>query len=114
VKDRPLNYVQCRFSDDRKELYCEASSYFDAGPAAKHPSLSLPSEALAALAKLGFTTADAKKNFPYERALHGTPDFDAIAILMLTALHDAYGVREDTELATVAPFAGNLVTACVR
>jgi hypothetical protein len=112
VEKRPLNYVQCRFSDDHKTLYCEASSYFDAGPSAKPLSLSLPPAALAALAKLGFATDDARKNFPYERALGRPPDFDAIATLMLTALHDAYGVREETELKTFAPFAGDLITVC--
>jgi hypothetical protein len=112
VRDRPRNYVRCQFADDRKKLYCEASSYIDAGPSAL--SLSLPPEALASLAKLGFKTDDAKNNFPYERALEGTPDFDAIATMMLTALHDAYGVREETELKTYAPFAGDIVTACLR
>lgn len=112
VEDRPRNYVQCRFSDDRKKLYCEASSYVDAGPGTL--SLSLSPEALAALAKLGFATGDAKKNFPYERTFEGSPDFDAIATMMLTALHDAYGVREETELETFAPFTGNLDTACRR
>ena len=110
VTDRPLNYVQCKFTDDRKKLYCEASSYVDGGPGAF--SLSLPAEALAALAKIGFATGDAKQNFPYERALRDTPDFDAIATMMLTALHDAYGVRAETELETYAPFAGNLITVC--
>lgn len=112
VEDRPLNHVRCRFADDHKKLYCEASSYFDAGSGAKPLSLSLPPAAIAALNKLGFATDDAKKNFPYERALDRMPDFDAIAILILTALHDAYGVRGETELKTYAPFAGDLITVC--
>lgn len=33
------------------------------------------------------------KNYPYVRAFRGEPDFEAIAILMLTALHDTYAAR---------------------
>jgi hypothetical protein len=55
-----------------------------------------------------------EKNFIYERRLGPSPDFDPIATLMLTALHDGYDVREDTVLKTVAPFAGNLIVACLR
>lgn len=32
--------------------------------------------------------------------------------MLLTALHDAFGVRVDTELETYAPFAGNMAVAC--
>jgi len=33
------------------------------------------------------------KNYPYVPAFRGEPDFEAIAILMLTALHDTYAAR---------------------
>jgi hypothetical protein len=72
----------------------------------------LPPAALAALTKLGFVTDDARKNFPYERALGRSPDFDAIATVILIALHDAYGVRGETKLKTYAPFTGDLITVC--
>jgi hypothetical protein len=114
VKASPQSYVQCMFADNRSKLYCEASSFYYAEPAGKPRMLYLPPEVMAALEKLGFATGTSQKNFPYERPLNGTPDFDAIATLMLTALHDAYGVREETELKTFAPFAGNPVVACRR
>jgi hypothetical protein len=108
VTEHPQAFVQCMFGGDA--VYCEASAY-DGTVSRKLP---LAREATAALQKLGFITGAHGKNFPYRRAFHGEPDFDAIATLMLTALHDAYGVRADTELDTYAPFAGNLVTACRR
>jgi hypothetical protein len=112
VKARPQSYVQCMFTD-RDRLYCEASSFYYA-EAGTRRTVYMASEAMAALEKLGFGTGPEQKNFPYERALGSPPDFDAIATLMLTALHDAYGAREDTELETYAPFADNVVAACRR
>lgn len=114
VKARPQNYVQCMFADNRRKLYCEASSFYYAEREGKPRTLYISSDAMAALKKLGFATGAAEKNFPYERAISGMPDFDAIAILMLTALHDGYGVRQDTNLKTFAPFVGDLITACPR
>ena len=72
----------------------------------------LPPQSVAALQKLGFAAAPDGKNFPYHRAFRGKPDLAAIAVLMLTALYDAYGVRADTELDTYAPFAGYIITVC--
>ncbi len=74
----------------------------------------LPQVSIAALERLGFATGAEEKNYSYERDLSGAPGFDAIATLMLSALHDAYGVRADMSLETRAPFAGTLVVACLR
>jgi hypothetical protein len=95
-----------------QKLYCEASSFYCAERETKPRTLYLPPEAIAALEKLGFATGSAEKNLSYERDLRGVPDFDAIAVFMLTALHDAYGVQEDTELKTVAPFEGSMIVVC--
>ena len=114
VEARPQSYVQCMFADNRSKLYCEASSFYYAEPEMKPRTFYMPSDAMAALQKLGFATRTSEKNFPYERALSGTPDFDAIATLMLTALHDAYGAREDTVLTTAAPFVGTIIVVCRR
>jgi len=112
VKARPQNYVQCMFADNRSILYCEASSFYCAERDTKPRTLYMPPERMAALEKLGFSIRTSEKNFPYERVLSDTPDFDEIATMMLTALHNTYGVRQDTELATDAPFVGNMVVAC--
>src|SRR5262245_23182241 len=100
------------FADNRSILYCEASSFYCAERDTKPRTLYMPPERMAALEKLGFSIRTSEKNFPYERVLSDTPDFDEIATMMLTALHNTYGVRQDTELATDAPFVGNMVVAC--
>jgi hypothetical protein len=109
VTERPQAFVRCMFDDDA--VYCEASAFYDGTLSRKVP---LPAQAVAALQKLGFAATTDGHNFSYRRAFRGAPDFDAVAILMLTALHDAYGVREDTELDVDAPFAGDLITVCWR
>ena len=108
VTERPQAFVQCMIARD--EAYCEASA-FDGTLSHKAP---LAAPALAALQKLAFAATTGGANLSYRRAFDGEPDFDAIAILMLTALHDAYGVRADTALDTYAPFEGAMVTACRR
>ncbi len=110
VQERPQSFVQCMFAQ-RDAVYCEASAFHDGPLSHKVP---LAPDAVAVLRQLGFAATADGSNFSYRRAFHGEPDFDAIAILMLTVLHDAYGVRADTALETYAPFAGSLVTACKR
>jgi hypothetical protein len=66
----------------------------------------------ASLRKLGFATGNEEKNFPYERDFTGTPDFGEIATLMLSAMHDAYGVRADTIFSIRAPFAKKVLAKC--
>ena len=107
VTDRPAAFVQCMIAGGA--VICEASA-FDGGT--ELSKILLPPQSVAALQKLGFAAAPDGKNFLYRRALRSKPDFDAIAVLMLTALYDAYGGREDTELKTYAPFAGSIITVC--
>lgn len=109
VTDRPAAFVQCMVAGGA--VICEASAFDGGTELSKIP---LPPQSVGALQKLGFAAAPDGKNFPYRRAFRGKPDFDAIAVLMLTALYDAYGVREETELKTYAPFAGNMAVACRR
>lgn len=109
VTERPAAVVQCMVADGA--VICEASAFYGGTELRKEP---LPPQSIAALQSLGFTATADGWNFRYRRAFTGEPDFDAIAVLMLTALHDAYGVREDTELDTYAPFAGDMVVACRR
>jgi hypothetical protein len=104
VTSDPQRYVQCMFAEDRPKLFCEASN----GGRARARS----EETKAVLRRLGFSTETADKNFTYEKDLTREPDFDAITTLMLTALHDGYGVRADTELTVDAPFRGRLITVC--
>jgi hypothetical protein len=106
VTGRPAAFVQCMFADGA--VYCEASAF--EGPVSR--KVPLPAPSVAALQRLGFAIGVGGENLSYEHAFRGTPDFDAIATLMLTALHDAYGVREETELNTYAPFAGSIITVC--
>lgn len=112
VKGRPQAYVQCMFADNRKKLYCEASSGDYVERESKPCMSCLSQESVAALGRLGFAIGTGGKNYPYKRDLNGTPDFDAIATLMLSALHDAYGVREGTTLDTYAPFEGSIIVVC--
>jgi hypothetical protein len=107
VTDRPAAFVQCMIAGGA--AICEASAFDGGTELSKIP---LPPQSVAALQKLGFAAAPDGKNFPYRRAFRGKPDFDAIAVLMLTALYDAYGVREETDLKTYAPFAGSIITVC--
>ena len=107
VTERPAAFVQCMFAGGA--VICEASAFDGSAEAHKTP---LPPRSVAALQKLGFAAEPDGKNFSFWRAFQGKPDFDAVAVLMLTALYDAYGVRVDTELDTYAPFAGNMAVAC--
>ena len=109
VEGAPHSYVRCRIGGRRDpQLYCEASSL----PFAMPQEGTAQASARTALARLGFATETTGKDFPCRRPLDGAPDFDAIATLMLTALHDGYGVRADTVLIIEAPFAGPFVSVC--
>jgi hypothetical protein len=101
VKSTPRSYVRCDFLDDGARLSCQLS-----------PPQNSNTAVVAALAGLGFAAEGPLHDLKHERALAGPPDFDSISRLMLTALHDAHGVREETPLAIVAPYAGTLIYAC--
>jgi hypothetical protein len=42
------------------------------------------------------------------------PDFDTLTSFVLTALHDGFGVREETALDIDAPLQPGLITACLK
>ncbi len=64
VKGQPQAYVQCMFADNRKKLYCEASSG-DYTERDSKPCMScLSQEFVAALGRLGFAIETGGKNYP--------------------------------------------------
>lgn len=111
--DHPHGYVQCMFFQNRTRLLCEASSGFYLTPEGQSRSFWLAHDAVAALGRLGFSTDDRQGNFRLEREIGDRPDFNAIADLMLRALHDGYGARADSRLTANAPFARRPSPACL-
>lgn len=101
VRSAPRRYVRCDFLDDGARLSCQLSL----------PRNSNTAE-LAALAGLGFAAEGPLHVLRHERAMTDTPDFDSLTRLMLTALHKAHDVREETPLTVVAPYAGALIYVC--
>ena len=69
--------------------------------------------AIAALGRLGFSTDDTNSNFKIDLDIAEPPDFNAIADLMLKALHEAYGADADTKLRFQAPYAERATRKCV-
>jgi type III secretion system-like peptide-binding chaperone len=113
VTAHPHGYVQCMFYDNRASLICEASSGYYTTKPARPRTYWLPPQSIEALERLGFSTDDSKGNFRHGRDVASPPDFNAIADLILTALHDAYGARADSKLKFNAPFAPGQPTSCV-
>jgi hypothetical protein len=109
----PHGYVQCMFFDNRRRLLCEASSGFYFTPRGHPRTFHLQPDAIAALGRLGFSTDGSQGNFRLERELGDKPDFNALADLVLTALHDGYGARADSRLRANAPFAKGPSPACI-
>jgi hypothetical protein len=101
VTSAPNRYVRCDFIDDGAQLSCRLA-----------PPGNASVGRVAALARLGFVVGVPLHDLTYSRALGGTPDFDAISRLMLTALHDAHDVREETPITVVAPYAGTIIFVC--
>lgn len=109
----PHGYVQCMFIASRTGILCEASSGYHYNRDGAPRTYFLPRDAIAALGKLGFSTDDSRGNFRYEADIDSPPDFNAIADLILTALHDAYGARAGATLRYNAPFARGKTSKCV-
>ncbi len=109
----PHGYVQCMFVDNRTKILCEASSGYHYDKAGAPRTFFLPRSAIEALGKLGFSTNDSRGNFRYEADIGAPPDFNAIADLILTALHDGYGARAGETLRFNAPFAPRATSKCV-
>ena len=96
------NYVQCLFYRADK-IMCEAASGFYLNAPGEPRTMYLPASAIAALARLGFSTDDSQGNLRIYLDLASPPDFNAIATLILRALHDAYGARAQTKLDFLRP-----------
>jgi hypothetical protein len=103
----PHGYVQCIFVASRTGILCEASSGYHYNRDGTPRTFFLPKESIAALGRLGFSTDDTAGNFRYEALIASPPDVNAIADLILTALHDAYGARAGGELRFNAPLPGD-------
>jgi hypothetical protein len=102
------NYVQCLFYRTDK-IMCEAASGFYLNAPEEPRTMYLPPSAIAALARLGFSTDDSRGNFRINLDLANPPD---IATLILRALHDAYGARAQTKLDFHAPYAEHAGSKC--
>ena len=109
----PHGYVQCIFMANRTRILCEASSGYHYNKVGTPRTFYLPRDAVAALGQLGFSTDDSQGNFRYEVGIGAPPDLNAIADLMLTALHDAYGARAGETLQFNAPFARGAPSKCI-
>lgn len=113
VPEHRHGYVQCIFVERRSQVLCEASSgyFYDKKDAPR--TFWHPPDVVAALDRLGFSTDDSKGNFRLMREVGERPDFNALADLILKALHDGYGARAETNLRFNAPFAKRATTSCV-
>jgi hypothetical protein len=111
IPPHPETYVQCIFYAQRK-LYCEAASGYFFDPPDKPRTMHLSANAIDALARLGFSADDSKGNFALYLNIAEPPDFNAIAELMLRALHDAYGAEAETRLRFHAPYARRATGKC--
>ncbi len=111
IPPHPETYVQCLFYAQRK-LYCETASGYFLDPPDKPRTMRLPANAIDALGRLGFSTDDSKGNFSVDLDIADPPDFNAIAELMLKALHEAYGAEAETKLRFHAPYARRATDKC--
>lgn len=94
------------------KVLCEASSGFFRNTGEPRTYHLTPS-AIAKLGKLGFSTDDSQGNFKKTDDTGERPEFNAIADLILTALHDAYDVRVSSKLKFESPFAPQNTTTCI-
>ncbi|MGE0232847.1 MAG: hypothetical protein AB7O39_13205 [Flavobacteriaceae bacterium] len=107
VPGHPHGYVQCLFHDGNRQLHCEAASGFFA-----EQPFSLPPDQVAALGRLGFATTVSEGNYAINFEIPRDPDFDRLARLLLTALHDGYGATAATRLRINAPFVPRDSSVC--
>ena len=112
LSEHPHGYVQCMFTHQRTRILCEASSGYYYNKADAPRTFYLPPGAIAALKRVGFSTDDSQGNFRYDADLGQSPDLNALADLILTALHDGYGARAQSRLTFSAPFAPRATSKC--
>jgi T3SS (YopN, CesT) and YbjN peptide-binding chaperone 3 len=113
LSGHPHGYVQCIFTANRTRILCEASSGYYYNKPGEARTFFLPQAAIESLARLGFSTDDSAGNFRYETGIGEPPDLNAIADLILTALHDGYGARAESRLSFNAPFARRATSKCI-
>ena len=85
----------------------------DCGGGATGGYISRPSDAIAALGRLGFSTDDSDGNFRIWFDVPDPPDFNRIADFILKALHDGYGARASDDLEFNAPLAPHATSKCI-
>ena len=114
IDGRDETYVQCLFylADKSEKIMCEAASGFYLTKPGQPRTVHLAADAIAALARLGFSTDDSQGNFRIDLDAD-PPDFRAIGELILRALHDAYGARAESKLLLIAPYAPKVTPKCV-
>ena len=113
LSGHPHGYVQCIFAENRTWLLCEASSGYYYNKPGVPRTFYLAPDAIASLGRLGFSTDDSAGNFRYQTRIGRSPDLNAIADLILTALHDGYGARAQSQLSFNAPFAPRATSKCI-
>ena len=105
VKEHPHGYVQCAFYDNDTKIRCEASSGYYFNKPGEPRTFRLDRDRIADLARLGFATDDSNGNFYVDLDVGTPPNFHAIADFILTALHDGYGAKANSNLQFNAPLA---------
>jgi hypothetical protein len=104
VPNRTPSYVQCLFSPDRRQIYCEADSGFYQNKEGEPRTVFLSAEDKAKLARLGFSLDDSKGNFPQMMDVRAVGAFGRVADVLLGALYDVYGARLNTPIEAKSPF----------
>jgi hypothetical protein len=103
--DPPEAYVQCLFVENDSKILCEAESGFYRQKAGEPRQFRVTPQALAALARLGFSTDDSEGNYQRMIDLASTSDFAGVADLILSALYQGYGAGLDSRMEWQAPLA---------
>ncbi len=91
--------------ENDSKILCEAESGFYRQKAGEPRQFRVTPQALAALARLGFSTDDSKGNYRRIIDLTGAGDFTVVADLLLSALYQGYGARLNSRLEWEAPLA---------
>ncbi len=104
VANRTPSYVQCLFTPDRRQIFCEADSGFYGNKPDEPRTVFLSAEDKGKLARLGFSLDDSQGNFQQMMDVRAIGAFGAVADVMLGALYDVYGARLNTRIEASSPF----------
>ena len=99
--------------DTKTRMLCEAASGFYDKVASEPRTRWLSGSAVAALARLGYSTDDTAGNFQIWYDVAKPPDLGAIADFILESLHDGFAARADDALDFHASLAPHAVRTCV-